>query len=100
MSIGWPYRAMVAGRVLLAVFGGYALAAVATTLLSLLLPMERSEAVTTGLLLAFVIMPLAVLYVFAARSLRRAAIGIGLPLVTLGVGLWLALSVLKLGDPA
>lgn len=100
MSLGWSYRAMVAGRVLLAVFGGYALAALATALLSLVLPMERAEAVTTAVLLSFVIMPVAALYVFAARSLRRAAFGIVLPLVALGGGLWLALSVLQLGDPA
>ena len=100
MAVSRAYRAMVAGRVLLAVFGGYALAAVTTALLSLVLPLERAEAVTTAMMLGFVVMPLAALYVFAARSLPRAALGIGLPLAVLGAGLWLALSVLRLGSPA
>lgn len=100
MAVSRAYRAMVAGRVLLAVLGGYALASVSTALLSLILPMERAEAVTAATLLGFVVMPFAALYVFAARSLSRAVLGIGLPLVVLGAGLWLALSVLRLGSPA
>ena len=100
MPLTPAYRVMVAGRVLLAVLGGYALASVFTALLSLILPLNRAEAVTTATMLGFVVMPLAVLYVFAARSLSRAALGIGLPLGVLGAGLWLAIAVLRLGNPA
>lgn len=91
------YRAAVAARLVLAVFGGYALAAVATALFSLILPLDRAEAVTTATLLSFVVMAAAILCVFAARSLKAAAIWLGLPLAALGAGLWLALLA---GQPA
>ncbi len=100
MAVSRRYRAAVVGRVLLAALGGYALAAVTTALLSLTLPLERAEAVTAATLSSFAIMALAVLYVFAARSLGRAALGIGVPLACVSGGLWFALSVLKLGGTA
>ncbi|WP_026597481.1 hypothetical protein [Methylobacterium sp. 77] len=85
------YRLMVAGRTLLAIFGGYALAAIATAFLSLTLPLDRSEAVAAATLASFAIMAAAVIWVFSARSLGRAAIGLALPALCLGAGLWLAL---------
>lgn len=87
---GLRYRAAVLGRVLLAALGGYAVAALATGLLSLVLPMPRSEAVVTATLLSFALMVAVVVAVFAVRSLGRAALvvaGLALPL---GLGLWLA----------
>lgn len=84
------YRAAVLGRVLLAALGGYAVAALATGLFALVLPMPRSEAVTTATLLSFAVMVAVVVAVFAARSLARAAalvLGLGAPLAG---GLWLA----------
>ena len=100
MSVDRSYRLAVAARLVLAVLGGYALAALSTALFSLILPMERAEAVTAATLFSFPVMALAVLYVFATRSLRAAALGLGLPLIALSLGLWLALSVLQLGNPA
>ncbi|AWN38159.1 iron transporter [Methylobacterium radiodurans] len=84
------YRAAVLGRILLAAFGGYAVAALATGLLALVLPMSRSEAVTTATLLSFAVMVAVVVAVFAVRSVGRAAalvIGLATPLAG---GLWLA----------
>ncbi|WP_247636543.1 iron transporter [Methylobacterium sp. 37f] len=97
---GWRYRAAVAGRVVLAAFGGYALAALATAFLSLTLPMVRSEAVATATLLSFAILAGAVIWVFAARTLLRAAIGLGIPMALVGVGLWVALGLVAAGPPA
>jgi hypothetical protein len=85
------YRLMVAGRTLLAIFGGYALAAITTAFLSLTLPLDRSEAVAAATLASFAIMAAAVIWVFSARTLARAAIGLALPALCLGAGLWLAL---------
>lgn len=84
------YRAAVLGRLLLAALGGYAVAALSTGLLALILPMPRSEAVTTATLLSFAVMVAVVVAVFAARSLGRAAalvLGLAAPLAG---GLWLA----------
>lgn len=88
---GVRYRAAVAARVVLATFGSYAAAALATALLSLILPMARSEAVATATLLSFAILAGAVVWVFAARTLGRAALGLGLPISVMAAGLWLAL---------
>lgn len=82
---------MVAGRTLLAIFGGYTLAAVATAFLSVTLPLDRSEAVAAATLASFAIMAAAVIWVFSARSLGQAVIGLGIPALFLGAGLWLAL---------
>ncbi|KAB1070994.1 iron transporter [Methylobacterium planeticum] len=86
---GLSYRAAVAGRVVLAALGGYGVAALCTALLSLTLPLVRSEAVTVATLASFAIMVGAVVYVFAARSLARAALGLGAVGLLLGGGLWL-----------
>ncbi|WP_292497310.1 iron transporter [Methylobacterium sp.] len=97
---GWRYRAAVAGRVLLAGFGGYAVAALATAFLSLTLPMVRSEAVATATLLSFAILAGAVIWVFAARTLARATLGLVLPAVLLGLGVWAAMTLAPMGPPA
>ncbi|WP_244472641.1 MULTISPECIES: iron transporter [unclassified Methylobacterium] len=97
---GWRYRSAVAARVGLAAFGGYALAGLATAFLSLTLPMVRSEAVATATLISFAILAGAVIWVFAARTLLRAALGLGLPIALVGLGLWLALDGVAMGPPA
>lgn len=73
---------------LLAIVGGYALAALATAVLSLTLPLEPAEAVTAATLLSFTVMAVAVLFVFAARSLRVATLWLALPVGALSLGLW------------
>ncbi|TXN02906.1 iron transporter [Methylobacterium sp. WL64] len=83
-------RLAVAGRVVLAAFGGYGVAALSAALLALILPMPRSEAVSTGTLVSFAVMAGAVIWVFAARTLGRAALFLGLIAASLAGGLWLA----------
>lgn len=79
-----PYRRQIALRVLLAIFGGYALANIAAILLAYLLPMPKSDAVMTGILLSFAIYSGAIMWVFAARTLRQAWQGLALPSLILG----------------
>jgi len=90
-------RAAVAGRVVLAAGGGYVVAALATALLSLILPMPRAEAVTAATLLSFPIMVGIVVVAFAARSLGRAAAIVGGLAVVLGVALQLATGTFPFG---
>ncbi|WP_336487850.1 iron transporter [Methylobacterium nigriterrae] len=86
---GFAYRAAVAGRVLLAACGGYGIAALFTALLSLTLPLASSEAVAAATVSSFAVMVAAVIFVFAARSLGRAVLGLGVLSLLLGGGLWL-----------
>ena len=67
----------VCSRIVAAVLGGYALAAVTSIGLAGILPMDRGDAVMTALLLNFLFYCLAVLWAFATRSALRAWIGIG-----------------------
>ncbi|WP_342150354.1 iron transporter [Methylorubrum sp. SB2] len=83
-------RAAILGRVVLAAGGGYAVAALSTALLSVTLPMPRSEAVTTATLLSFAILAGVVVLVFALATLRRAAALVLGAILVLGAGLWLA----------
>ena len=76
-SLTLAKRAAVAGRVVLAVGGGYGIAALATILLSLTLPLPRAEAVTAATLASFAVMVGVVVVAFAARSLGRAAAILG-----------------------
>jgi uncharacterized membrane protein YccF (DUF307 family) len=82
--------AKVAGRVALAVSGGYGIAALVTAFLSVALPLTRSEAVTTATLLSFAVMAGVVVLVFAMRSLLRATAAVLSVALVLGAGLWLA----------
>lgn len=90
---------MVAARVILAAGGGYVLAALTTGLLSLTLPLARSEAVTTATLLSFLIMIGVAVFVFAARSLGRAALSMTAVGCILGGALWLAMRLSEVGSP-
>lgn len=87
---GLTDRLAVAGRVVLAAAGGYGVAALSTALLALILPMARSEAVATGTLASFAIMAGAVIWVFAAPNLGRAALVLGALAALLAACLWLA----------
>ncbi|WP_342104348.1 iron transporter [Methylobacterium sp. SI9] len=84
------YRLAVAGRVLMAGIGGYAVAALASALLALILPGARAEAVSAALVASFAIMAAAVVWVFAAPTLGRAALGLGFATAVLIAALWLA----------
>ena len=74
-------------RIVAAVFGGYALAAL-TSVATLALPMSRPEAVLTGMLLSFVVYALAVVWVFAVRSATRAWAGLLVAAAPLLLAAW------------
>lgn len=74
-------------RIVAALFGGYALAAL-TSVATLALPMAQSEAVLTGLLLSFLVYVGAVVWVFAVRSARRAWVGLLVAAVPLLLAAW------------
>jgi hypothetical protein len=74
-------------RIVAAIFGGYALAALASVSV-LVLPLSRSQAVLAGMLASFLIYAGAVVWVFAVRSALRAWSGLlllGLPLLLTAV---------------
>jgi hypothetical protein len=83
------YRLGIASRAVAAILGGYAVTAITTALLSLVLPMARVDAVMTATLLSFTVYACAVLWVFAARDALRAWIGIGVSTILMGLGLLL-----------
>ena len=66
----------VLSRVLAAVVGGYAAANVVAVGVAQVLPMSRGDGVMTGILLTYLVYATAVVWVFAARSARRAWLGI------------------------
>ncbi|MEB1609430.1 putative membrane protein YfcA [Xanthomonas campestris] len=69
----------VLARTLAAMFGGYALASATNLLLALVLPMPRSEAVLTSMLVGIVVCACAPLWAFATASVWRAWAGIAVP---------------------
>ena len=79
-------RAGIASRSIAAIVGGYALAATTSSFLALALPMERAQAVLTGMLVAIVVCACAALWAFAVRTALHAWIGIALPALLMGVG--------------
>lgn len=78
----------VASRSLAAIVGGYAIAAAAATLLALVLPATRSEAVLIGMLAGIVVCACAALWAFAARTALRAWLGIAMPTAAMALACW------------
>lgn len=78
------YRWQIAFRSFVAILGGYALANISAILLSYLLPMPKSDAVMTGILLSFAIYTGAIMWVFAVQSLHKAWLGLVAPSLLLG----------------
>lgn len=79
--------APLVSRIVAAVFGGYALAAL-TSVAALALPMSKPQAVLAGMLASFVIYAGAVIWVFAARSALRAWAGLMVVAVPLLAAAW------------
>lgn len=79
----------VALRSLMAILGGYGLAALAAATLAVGLPLPRVESVMAAIMLSFIVHALAVVWVFAAATLLRAAVGLVLP--ACAFGFWLQL---------
>ena len=77
-------------RIVAAIFGGYALAALASVAV-LALPMSKPQAVLTGMLASFAIYAAAVIWVFAVRSAGRAWAGllvVAAPLALMAWPIW------------
>ncbi len=83
----WP---STAARVVVAVFGGYALAAAVGACLAVLLPITRSDAVLVGTLASGLVYVASVIWVFAAASVRRALVRLILSVAVLGGGILLS----------
>ncbi|WP_458097564.1 DUF3649 domain-containing protein [Roseomonas sp. WA12] len=66
----------IALRALAAIGGGYALAALSALALTTTLPLDRADAVLTGMMVSFAVYAGAVVWVFAASSAARAWAGI------------------------
>lgn len=71
-------------RIVGAIFGGYALAALSSVAV-LALPVDRTQAVIGGVLLSFAVYTGAVIWVFAVRSARCAWVGLLLAAALLAV---------------
>jgi len=77
-------------RIVAAVLGGYALAALASVA-AVALPLGKPDAVMTGMLASFLVYALAVVWVFAARSAWRAWVGLAvaaIPLLAAAAAVW------------
>src|SRR5690606_32673364 len=74
-------------RIVAALFGGYALAAL-TSVAAVALPISRSEAVLTGMLASFAVYAGAVVWVFAVRSAWRAWAGLFAAALPLSLAAW------------
>lgn len=72
----------VMSRVVAALLGGYALAAI-FSVAALALPLASSEAVLLGMLGSFLLYAGAAVWVFAVRSAVRAWAGLGVAILTL-----------------
>lgn len=79
------YRLQVLSRIVAATVGGYALAAAATVLLTVLWPLPRSQAVLAANMLSFVWYTIAVMWVFSTKSATRAWVGMVLPTALIAV---------------
>ena len=69
------FTAPLISRIVAALIGGYALAALASVAV-LALPMSKPQAVLTGMLASFAIYAGAVIWVFAVRSALKAWVGL------------------------
>lgn len=79
----------VLSRSLAAIFGGYALAASTGAFLAVALPIARSQAVLTGMLLAILVCACAALWAFAAANAWKAWAGIAIPTLLMALTTWL-----------
>ncbi|PAT41234.1 iron uptake protein [Vandammella animalimorsus] len=90
-ALAWGRRwTGLVARVIAAIVGGYALAALASVA-AVALPMPKAEGVMAGMLLSFLVYACAVVWVFAARSALRAWAGLlaaALPLLALAWQVW------------
>lgn len=85
------HRFLAAGplisRIVAALFGGYALAALSSVAV-LALPMSKVQAVIAGQLASFLVYAGAVIWVFAVRSASKAWTGLIVVALPLGLAAW------------
>ncbi len=81
----------LASRVMAAIVGGYALAAL-VSVAAIALPISKPQAVLVGMLASFAVYAGAVVWVFAVRSAGRAWAGLVLAAVPLLLAAWSVLS--------
>ena len=85
------HRALSTGplisRIVAALFGGYALAALGSVAV-LALPLSKPQAVLTGVLASFAIYTGAVIWVFAVRSALKAWLGLIIVAAPLLLAAW------------
>jgi hypothetical protein len=86
-------------RIIAAIGGGYVVAALASVAV-LALPMDKSQAVITGMLASFAIYAGAVVWVFAVRSAWRAWAGLLVVAAPLALAVWAVSSGLVTGGAA
>ena len=78
----------IATRTVLAILGGYAFTYAATAALARLLPLDRVDALTTASLLSFMVYLAFILWAFAAASVRRVLVGLGVAVPLAAIGFW------------
>jgi len=86
----------ILSRTVAAVFGGYALGALAALACAVALPLSRADAVLTGMMLSFAVHAGAVVWVFSVRDAVRAWLGLALPAAVLALIAFL----FRMGGPA
>jgi len=75
----WRYRANVASRTIVAVAGGYLLAAGSAALVAQMLfkfGMARNDAALSGAMLAFILQAIAFMWAFGCATIQRAWLGV------------------------
>lgn len=82
---GLPRWLGVVSRTLAALFGGYGLASLAAAVCAVTLPMARSDAVLTGMMVGLMVQAAAAIWVFSAGSAINAWLGLAAPGVVLGI---------------
>ncbi|MCI4591747.1 ketohydroxyglutarate aldolase [Sphingobium sp. BYY-5] len=87
---GWRYRVNVTLRILAGTIGAYLVAALVAAMLARTLPMSRAEAVTSGTMIAYLVMPAVTIWAFLARGPWRALAGVALAATLLALLTWLA----------
>ncbi|MFT4053352.1 MAG: hypothetical protein QM681_02510 [Novosphingobium sp.] len=75
---------IVLGRCLAAMFGGYAFASAAATLIAAVLPMAQAEAAWMGSILAVIFHVVAAIWCFAIRSMWTMLSGLIGAIIVLG----------------
>ena len=75
-------------RFLLAIFGGYVLAAFVAMVTGLAFPAQLASATLSGTLLAFMVHTGVFIWVFIVHSTRKATLGVLIPTAVFAIAYW------------